>query len=442
MAEDSGIKEIQSIHSRILDLPPSCIEFSPIARDYFIVGTYYLEKNEDGNDATKEDEENTSNSPEEKKAQSRRGSLILFRYVNDELTLLQTLPTPSALLDLHFSPHDPSIFATATSTGTLSLYQLSLPSDTSPAAPASIQHLSTYQILDPSTLVLAFAFHPVYSNLLGVSLSNGDISIYQIPSASTSSTGIRKVWTSSSAHSLEAWTLSFSPDGSTFFSGGDDSKLQAYAISDVTPQSDEVFKSEAQAENDEEVDEETELDEPVTLWSDTKTHGAGVTAILPLSIDDDASAMSKILITGSYDDHIRVYEYPAPGLPGRRKVLAETYLEGGVWRLKLLKGYETSDDARDEGNAPDGTKSVIRVRVLASCMHAGARVVEITRDAEGQWDIAVLAKFEEHKSMNYGSDVQPFTEGEDNGKAEARKEFTIMSTSFYDRLLCVWKCER
>jgi len=64
-------------------------------------------------------------------------------------------------------------------------------------------------------------------------------------------------------------------------------------------------------------------------------------------------------------------------------------------------------------------------------MHAGARVVELRRDAEGQWRIEVLARFEEHKSMNYGSDVQP---------ADGRVK-TIVSTSFYDKLLCLWRYE-
>jgi diphthamide biosynthesis protein 7 len=43
----------------------------------------------------------------------------------------------------------------------------------------------------------------------------------------------------------------------------------------------------------------------------------------------------------------------------------------------------------------------------------------------------VLGKFEEHKSMNYGSDSQPGVDG------KGRR--TVISTSFYDRLLCLWR---
>jgi diphthamide biosynthesis protein 7 len=70
--------------------------------------------------------------------------------------------------------------------------------------------------------------------------------------------------------------------------------------------------------------------------------------------------------------------------------------------------------------------------ILASCMHAGARIVRIRVDEEGEWSIEVLAKFEEHKSMNYGSDAQP--QGSEDGGQRI-----IVSTSFYDKLLCLWR---
>ncbi len=64
-------------------------------------------------------------------------------------------------------------------------------------------------------------------------------------------------------------------------------------------------------------------------------------------------------------------------------------------------------------------------------MHAGSRIVKLSRGEQDRddWTFEVLARFEEHKSMNYGSDVQP-SEGSTK---------TIVSTSFYDRLLCLWR---
>ena len=62
-------------------------------------------------------------------------------------------------------------------------------------------------------------------------------------------------------------------------------------------------------------------------------------------------------------------------------------------------------------------------------MHAGTRVVRVCRGENDVWKFDVLARFEEHKSMNYGSDVQP-----SSGTTKS-----IVSTSFYDKLLCLWK---
>lgn len=78
---------INSIQSLVLDLPPSCIEFCPVARDYFVVGTYFLEKKEQ--EATAEDTTENNNDEEseevEKKPQTRTGSLILFKVDGDKV---------------------------------------------------------------------------------------------------------------------------------------------------------------------------------------------------------------------------------------------------------------------------------------------------------------------------------------------------------------------
>lgn len=57
----------------------------------------------------------------------------------------------------------------------------------------------------------------------------------------------------------------------------------------------------------------------------------------------------------------------------------------------------------------------------------------------------MLAKFEEHKSMNYGSDVQPLLTGVggdggvEGGAEQQHEKRVIVSTSFYDKLMCVWR---
>lgn len=62
-------------------------------------------------------------------------------------------------------------------------------------------------------------------------------------------------------------------------------------------------------------------------------------------------------------------------------------------------------------------------------MHAGARILRLSRDGNDDWAFEVLGRFEEHESMNYGSDVQP-------GGGRVKR---VVSTSFYDKLLCLWQ---
>ncbi|KAI4810409.1 WD40 repeat-like protein [Aureobasidium sp. EXF-8845] len=377
---------IASIQSLILDLPPSCIEFCPVARDYFVVGTYFLEKKEQetsvGDAAGDEDEKSEG---VDKKPQTRTGSLILFKVEGDEIITISTTSTPYAILDLHFSPHDPTLLAVAGSTGCLQLFRFT--SDT-----AALSPLSTYQFFDPAILVLSLSWHPVDANLLGVTVSSGEVYVVDTNVAVEQALDTAKEVL---IHDLEAWTLNFSHDGKAIYSGGDDASLRFSTLqptpSTSTPQ-----------DTEDEDDEFTPLQ-----WQDRRSHQAGVTAILPLANEQD------ILITGSYDDNIRILHTP---LVGRKQILAEENLEGGVWRLKML-----AEDIKAR-----------TYTILASCMHAGARIVKVQADDEGHWTIGVLAKFEEHKSMNYGSDVQP----EGSGNSGQR---IIISTSFYDKLLCLWR---
>jgi diphthamide biosynthesis protein 7 len=120
-------------------------------------------------------------------------------------------------------------------------------------------------------------------------------------------------------HDLEPWTLAFSGNGSTnVLSGGDDIVLQYSYMN--------------------------HLQGRTLLWQDSRIHQAGITAILPLA--------SNLVITGSYDDHIRLISYPTIG-SGRRQVLAEQDLGGGVWRIKLIEAIHLphrAGDASDSGS--------------------------------------------------------------------------------------------
>lgn len=82
---DLGGEEISSIQSMVLDLPPSCIEFCPAHPSYFVVGTYNLEKSEQGGQQQDGDEDNEEGGEEGRaqakaaQPQNRNGSIVVFR---------------------------------------------------------------------------------------------------------------------------------------------------------------------------------------------------------------------------------------------------------------------------------------------------------------------------------------------------------------------------
>lgn len=260
-----------------------------------------------------------------------------------------------------------------------------------------MRRLSCLQIADPSILVLSIAWSPSPSTptTLAYSLSSGQIGIFDYKNFKISSR-------TAQAHSLEAWTIAWSAmkskAASTLYSGGDDSALCRHH---------ELIPLELNQHPGQSMSE--------TIIRDEKAHGAGVTAILPIAI---GVGTEEIVLTGSYDEFIRVLAF---GTSSRgAQVLCEKGLGGGVWRLKCLK---------HDRPAPNGK---LKIEVLASCMHAGTRVIHICRSEQQFWAIKIVARFEGHESMNYASDARREVFEKDCSST------TYVSTSFYDKKLCIW----
>ncbi|KAL7620025.1 hypothetical protein AAE478_010574 [Parahypoxylon ruwenzoriense] len=419
---DSQGRSITSLQSLTLDLPPSCIEFCPAHTDYFVVGTYNLQKQEEP-DAEAPVGDDEGEQQIKKKAQTRNGSLVVFRLTDAaDIKHIQTVPYPSAILDLHFHPRREkgTVVAVVSSTGALSFFNLSISGESL----ISLNEIITHKPLgdDGEVLFLSCSWHPNIPDLLAITTSNYQVHILRVDESwNAYKTHTEPVLT----HSLEAWTVAFSPflaestpeatDSSdeerqlfTIFSGGDDSKLLSTSCAYQSVRDD---------------DEGGIIEIPFPKIA-VRGHEAGVTAILPLKLQ--LADRAFVVVTGSYDDHIRVYAIPGsnPGASSQKpRVLAEQNLNGGVWRLKLIKleeGEVTNDKRR------------WRTLLLASCMHAGSRVLEVIGDYTKSCEIKVLGRFEEHKSMNYGSDFQPRSE-------LGGQSLRCVSTSFYDRLLCLWE---
>lgn len=268
---------------------------------------------------------------------------------------------------------------------------------------------------DPGTevLFLAFAWHPSRANMVAITTSTGHVYIVDLGDLS-GHWGMHPEPVIT--HSLEAWCVTIVPcldpavtsDENAFivFSGGDDSALRSQTC---------ILEPEQPPES-------TGYSISRSLPpSKLRGHDAGVTAILPLPFKRDNSSL---VVTGSYDDRIRLFSISSasPYSPLRAQNLAESNLGGGVWRLKLI-------DLEDESSG--GGEYLWRVRILASCMHAGASVVELLQRVDGQHLFRTIGRFEEHQSMNYASDFRP-------GFVE---KLTVVSTSFYDKLMCLWELE-
>ena len=138
-------------------------------------------------------------------------------------------------------------------------------------------------------------------------------------------------YTKTEAHSLEAWTLAWTSKGENLrpelYSGGDDSALCRHGLS-VRPVSGSLKDGNIPSHG-------YDFKAPLR---DTKTHTAGVTAILPLR---PVFHEEQVLLTGSYDEYVRLL-LPIDGC-AKPKTLAEARLGGGVWSLKILN-YLAPDD--------------------------------------------------------------------------------------------------
>ncbi|EEU46238.1 uncharacterized protein NECHADRAFT_92424 [Fusarium vanettenii 77-13-4] len=380
---------VSSKVSLTLDLPPSCIQFCPAHPEFFV--------------AQEEDDESVAAA---KTPQSRNGSLLVFKLNGTELDLVQTVSQPSAILDLRFHPSKESgnILAVVSSTGTLAVFKL----DPTQNASLPLEHIATSRCDDigEDVLFLQCNWHPVIPRLIGVTTSTSSARLLRLDDKFCTTEQYTDL---NIPNSLEAWCIAFSPGTAesdhekaqvTAYCGGDDSMLRYTSC---------IWDTK---------DPDSPCEEPYLPMTIKGTHTAGVTAILPLPLF--VKDHGRVVVTGSYDDHLRVsiiHDLHDTFGMKRVELVLEENLGGGVWRLDLV-------------SIKEGPGS-IKVRILASCMHAGARLIDLEVKEEKDWTCTVLARFQEHKSMNYGSDFVR-EEGASDG-------LRCVSTSFYDKLLCLWE---
>jgi diphthamide biosynthesis protein 7 len=393
--------------------------------------------------------------------------------------LLDTLVCPSGILDIRFNnPECQKVekFAVASSSGSISIFTLKgTVVNGVDGAMGKIVHLNTFQVFPESIVVTSLAWHSSSNGPIAVSASDGKVSILNF----------RDDYTVLHQHAVinvhgnnEAWTVVFSMDMDHLYAGTDDAEVALcthgpYCIhalhgpqANVQPSIDNEFqrfmspKQGVYSGGDDSLlrfamfsrnkEGRTVPDEPVSDFQHARANGlgdhkAGVTAILPIPFN--ISSGEDILITGSYDDHVRVYavygrRYPVENR--KPKVLAELNIGGGVWRLTFLEDY-TQGVRRVEAYVTRELKETT-FRILASCMQGGVRVLEVTGHSRGEWTIKVIAelKFNTTNDLVYAGDVQPAgglapNHPQDSSYNDDEEKFVFVSANFYEKQLCVWK---
>lgn len=333
----------------ITGLPPCCLRIHPNDASCICIGTYKLE-------------EDTG---------IKHGSLDVYKYdSNESISLITSIPTTSAILDIKFNPKEASQLASVHSNGHLIIWSI-----------------NNYEISivkevvideDESNCITSIFYNPNDPNQVLVTLTDGSVAIYNLISGTTSFLD--------SQHTLECWTGSFGELGQlqhVVYTGGDDSQLIAHDLRTSQP-----------------------------IWTLSRGHNAGVVSILSPSPLWNSSN-GYLLWTGSYDDHLRVWDLRCidklnPSLMEGYipKKLHEENLGGGVWRL-IPSPIENDN------------------RLLSCCMYDGARIIS-TNGA----DFTVDRYFKnDHESMSYGGDWSS------NGSY-------VATCSFYDKVVQIWSPDK
>lgn len=324
---------------------------------------------------------------------------------------IQTVPLQYAVFDLQFHPRDPTLLGVASSAAAVAFFRVS--STTEGQGHPKIQHIRTIDVHEDSSIPALFlAWSPERflrgnAEAFAVTYSDGRTSVFETKNDLTKAEFTEhqfqpkqmiEVWFVALGTFQEDWESDKSY--SFLFTGDDFGTLRTIRF--------------ASSESENSEDDEATLPSTLLDYSDrARRHNAGVTSILPLPVPLFQGA--PLILTGSYDEYLRVYHATQRG-----NVLAELCLGGGVWRLQILRSSMPSE-------------KTFSALVLASCMHTGTRLVRVTCDGwdEGNWNFELLAKFTEHESMNYASDVW-------RGKDIKESELLVVSSSFYDRRVCVW----
>ncbi|KAH8386527.1 hypothetical protein KR093_001076 [Drosophila rubida] len=362
--------EFRTLHAVDTEYSADTVEWCSTPDDYVACGTYQLVEDD----------------PTPKAQRSRKGRIYLFtfdRQGDADLKKLQTIET-AAILDMKWLPSCSNdtdsgpLLATVNALGQLQIYELLL-SERRLEQRASCE-LGTKTAEGVPALALSLDWQRDSDAAVQLLVSDSLGHVHRLHYTSQGELQHQSNWL---AHDFEAWTCAFdrwsaASTQSVVYSGGDDCLLHAYDL---------------------------RMEPSHRIWTN-REHSAGVTALL------SHPQHEHMLMTGSYDDILRVFDTRA-----MKRSVAAINLDGGIWRLKA---HPKRNDL-----------------ILAACMYTNFNVVDLKVLANGspRVNMKVLGVYMEHKSICYGADWAPFIDS-NAADADYATRLHMATCSFYDHKLC------
>lgn len=191
----SSIPQSQRFSVGRSQLPPCSLRYHPSIPDLLFLGTYQLDK----------------------QTGIRTGSIEIYKDVDNHLEFLKSVESDSALLDLKFDPFDDEVIYTGGSTGDLKIWKY---------VNDELTLLNKVRLFEKDVLITSVITSQVHKGKLLLTTTDGYASLVQVDQGTVSG----PTWLET-PHEEQCWTGAFgnyAELSSVVFTGGDDATLIAH----------------------------------------------------------------------------------------------------------------------------------------------------------------------------------------------------------------------
>ena len=259
---------------------------------------------------------------------------------------MAVVKTPSGVLDLAFSPHDPELLLATLATGQILAYQVR-------RGRYTIKHLSTHT-LSRNAAIFNLEFSPTSLTLAAATLSDGTVHLLDIPRQPRRDNSIQPLRILA-GHSSPVVRAAFTADGKQLFTSDQNGTIIAWNVSN--PQ------------------------KPRERWRDD-TRSSAVTSLLswPAPHAADVDRKRRLLLTGTAGGELRILDLSSHNRPPLSRQTLD--LGGQPWRLAALPPVPNLDEIDGLGAGafsaaarPDVETDPEVVGILAAAGEGGARLL-------------------------------------------------------------------